>query len=315
MISLNNDFSKQYRDSVDSVSLPENYEEKILFNLRQVASPEDKNNEIGNKRAYKFTLSLIAAALVVTVGLSVFFSVLSQHFSEKEVTLRIVSATNLCSVSGARVVFVNSSGEFLKDENGDAVTVVSDEQGFATATIPAKEDYTAQISMNGYIPLEERAQSGNYYISPVMDENTYRAVLTWEKECDLDAHLSITTEKGTDKLYYFESDITDENGVVIAALDVDSETSKNPETITFNADRNMLCRFSVGSYSALKNDDDNMFSQTGAKVTLYKGEECIGTYSIGKNPQGNVWCVFEIVNGEVRVCDYTYSVSTITEIE
>lgn len=311
-------FTAEYKKLVDSVNLPCDYKDKILSNLRAkessdflVSDPEKSKA----KKHFKLAASLVAAVLVIAVGLSVILSIGPKLPKTRVIRLNIASATNLSNISGARIVFKNSRGEFLKDDEGETLTAITDENGVATATIPTTEEFRAQITMDGYIPIEETAESGNYYISPVMSENTYRAVLTWNKECDLDAHLSVTTEKGIEKLHYFNSDIDDKNGTVIAALDVDNEKGDGPETITFNAYDDMLFRFSVASYSALKSSNADKLSDAGAQVTLYRGNICIGTYAADTNSEGNVWCVFEIDDSELNVCNYTYSVSAITEIK
>lgn len=313
-----NKFKAEYRKSVKSVSLPCDYKEKILSNLKAqeaVIPITAKTKENSIRKTSRLMTSLVAAVLVFAVGLTAILFIKTNNTETQVVRLSVASATNLNTISGARIVFRNSVGELLTDENGEILTAVTDENGLATATVPATEEISAQITMDGYISIEETAVSGNYYISPVMGEDTYRAVLTWDKKCDLDAHLSVTAENKTEKLNYFNSDIEDENGTVIAALDVDNEKGDGPETITFNASDDMLFRFSVASYSALKNSNDIKLSNTGAQVTLYRGETCIGTYNIDTNTEGNTWCVFEIEKSNLNICDYTYSVSAITEIK
>lgn len=309
-------FAEEYRNSVDSVKLPIDFKDKILSELRSAenTSSEAKVQKHGSKKL-KLAVSVLAAVLVLAVGLSAILTALPAVYGSKEVRFYVASATNLCSVAGARLVFKDRDGQLLTDETGQTVTVVTDENGEAVASLPAKGEYSVQITTEGYITLEENAQRGNYYISPEMSEDTYRAVLTWNEDCDLDAHLSVTTQRGTEKLNYFNSDIEDENGQVIAALDTDSENGDGPETITFNAYDGMSFCFSVASYSALKNDGSLKLSDTGAQVTLYRGETCMGTYSVDAVSEGNVWCVFKVENSQLEVCDYTYSVSAITEIK
>lgn len=314
-------FAAEYKKSVDAVALPADYQEKILSRLREVSTspkdslkPEKEKGKIGGRVSYSFIASL-AAVLVLAVGLTAVLSVVPVMPDSTVVSFSVASATNLGAVQGARIVFKDSGGELLTDSKGEVVTAVTDSKGEARATIPATQEYTAQITAQGYITLEDSADKGSYYVSPEMDESTYRAVLTWNEECDLDAHLSVTTAEGTEKLNYFNSDIEDEKGNVIAALDVDNETGDGPETITFNAYDDAVFRFSVASYSALKNGGEGRLSATGAQVTLYRGEICIGTYSIDTKSQGNAWCVFEVEDSELRLCDDTYSVSAITEIK
>ncbi|MBQ8000292.1 MAG: hypothetical protein IJ298_03635 [Ruminococcus sp.] len=310
-------FADEYRKAVDSVQLPLEYQDEILSALRVKESTVslDAEREMRRKRKRSLALPLVAAVLVLAVGLSVIFSVGINNTPVQEVRFSVASATSLRGVAGARIVFIGKQGEVLTDKKGETVTAVTDEKGEAVATIPSTQEYSVQITTDGYITLEEELRDGNYYISPEMTDDTYRAVLTWDKECDLDAHLSITAQGVTEKLNYFNSDVEDAQGQVIAALDTDSETGDGPETITFNAQEGVSFRFSVASYSALKDESSGELSATGARVTLYRGESCVGVYTIDTAYKGNAWCVFEVENTQLTVCDYTYSVSAITEIK
>ncbi len=305
-------FSAEYKNYMESAELPVDYQAEILSNLKE------KTEELTKYEFYKsrkFVASLVAAVLVVCIGLSIFLSF--NFLKNQDVTLnfRVMSATNLRCISGAKIAFISPSGEKIKDKNGEDITAFTDENGTATVTLPTDEDYTVEVTAEGFIALKESAGDGNYYISPIMDDDTYRAVLTWDKECDLDAHLSVTAHDNTEKINYYKSDIKDENGDVLAALDVDNETGDGPETITFNADKNSLWRFSVCSYSALKENSKFSLFEAKPKVTIYQGNKLVSTYSLDIETADNVWCVFEIKNGEIKLSNYTYSVNAVTEIE
>lgn len=305
-------FITEYKKYIESAELPSSYQAEILSNLKEKAKESSKYKFYKNR---KFVASLVAAVLVVCIGLSVFLSF--NFLKNQDVTLsfRVMSATNLKCISGAKIAFISPSGERIKDKNGEDITAFTDENGTATVTLPTDEDYTVEVTADGFITLEESAEDGNYYISPIMDDDTYRAVLTWGKECDLDAHLSVTAHDNTEKINYYKSDIKDENGEVIAALDIDNETGDGPETITFNADDNSLWRFSVCSYSSLKENSKLGLFEAKPKVTFYQGNKLVGTYTLDKETADNVWRVFEIKNGEIKLSNYTYSVNAVTEIE
>ena len=305
-------FSTEYKKYIESAELPSSYQAEILSNLKK-KTEEPQKYKFNNNR--KLVASLVAAVLVVCIGLSIFLSF--NFLKNQDVTLnfKVMSATNLRCISGAKIAFISPSGERIKDKNGEDFTAFTDENGIATVTLPSNEDYTVEVTADGFITLEESAEGGNYYISPVMDDDTYRAVLTWDKECDLDAHLSITAYNNTEKMNYYKSDIIGDRGEVIAALDIDNETGDGPETITFNADDNSLWRFSVCSYSALKENSKLGLFEAKPKVTLYQGNKLVGTYTLDKETADNVWRVFEIKNGEIKQSNYTYSVNAVTEIE
>lgn len=303
-------FASEYREAVQKITLPENYKENILSNLDFTQDLPERRK----KKAFVSTLSAVAAVLVITISLTLFFTIYKKTPVTREIRMNVASATNLKSVAGATIVFKDKEGEPLRDENGEVITAVADENGLAVARVPHTDNVSAEISMDGYITSNVTPKDGNYYISPEMNEDTYRAVLVWENDCDLDAILTVTDDKGVEKLHYFNSDIVNDRGEVIATLDTDSETPLAPETITFNATDNGVFRFSVGSYSSLKTGGENKLSGSLAQVTLYKGDKIIGKYNVDTTAQGNVWCVFELENSRLNVCDYTYSVSAITDI-
>ena len=305
-------FSTEYKKYIESAELPSSYQAEILSNLKKKTEEPPKYKFYKNR---KFIASLVAAVLVVCIGLSVFLTFNFLKTQDVTRNFKVMSATNLRCIYGAKIAFISPSGERIKDENGEDITAFTDENGTATVTLPTDEDYTVEVIADGFITLEESAEDGNFYISPVMDEDTYRAVLTWDKECDLDAHLSVTAHDNTEKINYYKSDIKDENGEVIASLDVDNETGDGPETITFNADENSLWRFSVCSYSALKENSKSSLFEAKPKVTLYQGNKLVDTYTLDIETADNVWRVFEIENGEIKLSDYTYSVNAVTEIE
>ena len=320
----NDKFCLEYRNSVDSVKLPENYKEKILSGLSEEFDNTDEKSgfmgkvtplESARRPKVKFIGSMVAAVLVIAVTLGVMFSVRIMIPSSKEVRFTVSCATNLQRVQGARVVFLSNTGETLKDKDGKVYEAYTDEKGQVAVTIPYTEDCSAQVSLDGYITATEEIDSENIYVSPVMNEDTYRAVLRWSEDMDLDSIFTVTSDKGIEKLDYFNSDIEDKEGQVIATLDVDSDTPDSPETITFNVEEGAVFRFSVASYSSLKERKNKDIANSGAMVTLYRGSECIGVYRAENKPQGNAWCVFEVEGDILRLCDYTYTIENMKDIK
>ncbi len=306
------DFKTKYKASVDEIKLPEDYRNQILQNLRaQEKAIKETPSKIG-KSNKKLWLSLVAACLVLVLGVTL-FSVLSPDY--REVTLKVYTADTARALSGAKITFRDKKGELLKTPDGDTLTAITDTTGAAQVNLPKGEEYTAEISREGFITYTDTAKDSNYYISPKLSKNTYRAVLTWEKDVDLDAHLSLTKNGKTEKLFYFSSDITDGSGQVVAALDLDSEVALKPETITFNPQEDSVFRFTVCSYSALKSKDSISISEAKAKVTLYRGEKIVAVYEPSENANGNAWQVFEIENGQVKNSNYTYAVSSFSELK
>lgn len=311
-------FKTEYRKAADSIPVPVDFEDNLLKNLRAFSEEENKKPK---KNKTPLIISSVAATLAIILGLSLIFGTRKNSSQDltaenRYVSISIRSAVDANGVEGARVVFRDSSGELLSDESGNPIETLSDENGLITANLPNKS-LTAEISVEGYITLTApiRSESENIYISPIMTEDTYRAVLTWDRGCDLDAVLSITEDDKTETLYYFGSDITNDQGEVIAALDTDSTTGDGPETITFNPQENTLIRYCVGSYSHLSGEYKENFGSTGASVVLYKGSQIIEVYELSLSAEGNAWTVFELKNGTLSKIDTTKTVSAINEIE
>ncbi len=312
------DFKNEYRMSVESVPLPEDFKNRLLLNLK--AEEKKLNNleapkadEINKKQKLtrRIFTSLIAAALVAIIGFSLWSLLMPTY---EEVTLKVYSADTAKALSGVKITFRDSKGEVLKAPDGEYLSAVTDATGTATASLPIGKDYTAEISHEGYITYTDKAQSGNYYVSPILNENTYRAVLTWEKDLDLDAHLSVTHNGEVEKLFYFSSDIISDTGEVLAALDLDSEEANKPETVTFNLEEGAVFRYTVCSYSALENRESLSIKDAKARVTLYKGDKTLSVYELSGESQDNAWQVFEIENGELKNESVTYSVTAFTEL-
>ena len=297
-------FKSEYKKAVDSISLPENYKNMIISELSQ------EKNSHNRRYFYIKVLASVAAVLVIAFCVGVFAKNFAFPINNpEEVSFKIMSATNLGAVKGARVAFVNTS------KKGKEIVSVADEKGVVTATLSKDDEYKAYVTAEGYIDYElADFQSGNVYISPEMDEDTYRAVLMWQGDCDLDAFLTVSRGDEKEQLHYFKSDIKDENGDVIAALDTDSASGSAPETVTFNAQNDEVFTFSVGSYSALKDKSANI-SDSEPRVLLYKGKELLKEFSISSEAKGNVWTVFEIEEKVLsELCD-VYSVESFEDVK
>ncbi len=297
-------FKTEYQKAVDSISMPEDYKNQIISEISSAKMRPDY------RRVYIRVIASAAALVVLVV--SVVFLANSLNFAPKsfeKVSIKVMSATNLRAVKGAQVAFVNL------DKSKETVVALSDENGVVTASLPKGEEYTAVVCAEGYIDYElQDFHSGNIYISPEMDENTYRAVLIWQGESDLDAFLTISQGDEKEQLHYFKSDIKDEDGEVIAALDTDSSSGGAPETITFNIRKNKAFTFSVGSYSALM-DKSTDVSDSKPRVLLYKGKELLNEFIISSELEGNVWAVFQIENDELSELGDIYSVESFEDIK
>ncbi len=167
-------------------------------------------------------------------------------------------------------------------------------------------NYTIQVSKNGYITThsniavsENGATGMNIAISPIgynTDGDSLRIVLTWgEYPYDLDSHLFGPTE--TNEIFhtaYFDKNYYDQQGNLIADLDLDDTDSYGPETTTIhNLKSAGVYSFYVQDYTNLYEKDSKDMSYSGARVQVYSGSNRIATFNVPTNKIGNVWHVFD----------------------
>jgi len=167
--------------------------------------------------------------------------------------------------------------------------------------------YTATYSKDGFVTKSqntiaiENATSNiqNEALTPVMEEETsYRVVLTWgETPRDLDSHITGPTEDGDGYFHvcYWNEYYRDAEGNDIVTLDHDDVTSYGPETVTLITPQDdAIYRYSVHNYSG---EADMKISN--ATVVVYEGTTLVATYHIPLIGEGDVWNVFDIVDGEI----------------
>src|SRR5699024_7590317 len=86
-------------------------------------------------------------------------------------------------------------------------------------------------------------------------------------------------------------------------LDLDDTSSYGPETVTvLKHVTNGTYTYNVFNYSGWTVTDDNKMdlAKSSAKVEVYKGSSLVKTYNVPTNKEGNMWKVFEIVDGEIK---------------
>ncbi len=220
------------------------------------------------------------------------------------------------SISGQVVNAIDSSGLSNVDiqiYNGiyitDNITIDpiyttnTDSNGNYSITLPAGI-YTVIITKEGFIKnksyivvLGNQSQTYNFTLSPILSEGEVRIVLTWgETPRDLDSHL-IKIKNGSIVYHVYYGHRTESE----AFLDVDDTSSYGPETITIlNLDTNAKYIYKVHNYSAGHSLTDTTLAHSGAKVTVYWGEQ-VFNFTVPNEP-GTVWTVFEINNGHLQPC-------------
>src|SRR5699024_2231495 len=120
---------------------------------------------------------------------------------------------------------------------------------------------------------------------------------------DLDSHLTGPKADGSGRfhIYFANKNYVDDNSEV--NLDVDDVSSYGPETVTvLKHSSNGTYKYNVFNYSGawITDDNKNDLSKSSAKVEVYKGNALVKTYNVPTNKEGNMWKVFEVVDGEIR---------------
>ncbi|MDO5547583.1 MAG: Ig-like domain-containing protein [Eubacteriales bacterium] len=176
----------------------------------------------------------------------------------------------------------------------------------------AKGQYTMQVKKSGYITSyynlnctkNNTSYSNNSSLSKTMASGTYRIVLTWgATPRDLDSHLTGPLSSGRFHIYFPSSNRNAyNNSNHVANLDVDDTTSYGPETVTFYPSRTAsgTYRYYVHDYTNRNSSSTSYLAKSGAKVVVYKGSKQVATYKVPTSKGGNLWHVFDIVNGSIK---------------
>src|SRR5699024_6779854 len=197
----------------------------------------------------------------------------------------------------------NSSGEVLD-------TITTDDAGYYSVELPGG-NYTLLLSAEGYVSTtknivvigDSEKPNQNATITPELEEEEMRIVLTWgEEPSDLDSHLTGPKVDGG-RFHIYWSNKVYKDAETEVNLDKDDVSSYGPETITvINQVADGTYKYNVFNYSGRYISEDNKMdlANSSAKVEVYKGENLIQTYNVPTNIEGNMWKVFEIVDGEIK---------------
>jgi hypothetical protein len=133
------------------------------------------------------------------------------------------------------------------------------------------------------VQLLSSSESVEFVLTPVLDPNQYRAVLTWGQEPnDLDLHLwTLQTE-----IYFGHKGSLTESPYAI--LDVDDQSGYGPETITIGQLLD-TCKFSVHNYSRTPE-----ITTSRAHIDFYKGDTLLKSFDIPTAGTGEWWYVFDL---------------------
>lgn len=155
---------------------------------------------------------------------------------------------------------------------------------------------------------------GTFALTPLMNEGQYRIVLSWgETPSDLDSHLTANLSDSSQyHVYYSQKNPSPE----YANLDVDDTSSYGPETVTItNFDSLYNKKYAVHDYTNRSSESSTALSNSGATVSVYKGEQVLRTFYVPTNIGGTEWDVFAFdANGNIvpiNSMKYCYSPSDV----
>lgn len=191
------------------------------------------------------------------------------------------------------VTVTNSSGHYSIDLEAGTYTVEFSKEGFVTGYV------------NAYC-IEGACTSKDGSITPVLDENEYRIVLTWgENPWDLDSHLSGPLDEYGDRFHVYYSHrsataSTEDGNVTVAQLDHDDMSSYGPETITLiKLSNDSVYHYAVHDFTNRSSSESKALSMSGAKVVVYHGNSVIATFNVPIDKVGTAWNVFDIQGNQL----------------
>lgn len=218
------------------------------------------------------------------------------------VTGQALPGTTVTLRAGADV----TEGDAALTTAGEAASAMTDANGYYTFEMPAGT-YTAEYSLEGYITgyanvvCADSIVNQNAALSPVMEENEYRIVLTWgEQPKDLDSHITGPSSESTRYHVYYSQKTVTSGEEVIAKLDLDDRDGLGPETITIKTVYDGIYKYSIHDYTNRYSTDSTALSMSQAKVEVYEGEALVAVFTVPENTIGTVWNVFEIEGDTVR---------------
>lgn len=181
-------------------------------------------------------------------------------------------------------------------------TITTDSNGKYSVTLPIG-NYTLYAEKEGYIssvvnivvnPGTMDSQNGS--ISPIIDGDDFRIVLTWGSSPeDLDSHLNGAYSSGSRFEVYYSDKSKSENGITLCNLDVDDTDGYGPETTTLHVVSTETYYYYVYQYSG-----SGSLLASEAQVKVYQGEKLLATYNVPTDQgRGRYWNVFAIINGKI----------------
>jgi uncharacterized protein YfaP (DUF2135 family) len=182
----------------------------------------------------------------------------------------------------------------------------------ATGTTNASGNFSFSLPVGGYTVTATAANMGTAYVDLYAlacrqnqtqvalppKQKDISVILRWgSSPADLDAHLTGPIAGGTSRyhVFYSQTEVVGE-----AKLDLDDTNGVGPETINIKkqiVDGNYV--YSVHNYSAVNTTNSTALSASQATVDIYANGIHLHTLAVPTGQTGNLWKVFEMVNGTI----------------
>lgn len=245
--------------------------------------------------------------------------ILTSHDEETEkgsVSGRIIDSVTGSALKGMTVRIRDGQNNITGDLAADEILTDADgkykfedlKPGIYTVQIVDLRDQEQRyIStyFNVYIEAGKESSDNGTGVSPVIDDDQIRFVLTWGNEAsgaprDLDSHL-IGPKKGSGQFHtYFSEKTYAEDEIKYADLDLDDTSWEGPETTTIYKKTSGIYYFLVHDYTNCESDTSDALSSSQAKVEVYSGSRLVQSYYV-PNKSGTQWsvCAYNADTGEI----------------
>lgn len=239
------------------------------------------------------TISLLTIFCAISAQQKKMEQVMEDALQEQDkniFTIRLFDALTGDPVSDA-FVMIENIGSYSSDSAGRII-------------FPRQPDglLKAIFKKSGYISTlinidvtAETILRNRYFVSPVMDIDQFRVVLSWDQQPeDLDAHF---VKANSYHISYRNTRVLNDGS---GQLDRDDMDGYGPETITveqISAEREYT--YYVYNYSAKISTSYTNLSNSKATVLVYSNNKLLNTFHVPTSMDGDTWNVFKVVQGVV----------------
>lgn len=276
----------------------------------------------GNVMPYKTSNIVIEPDAVKYLETSVVFLSAGQEIVKNcQISGCIYDALSGKPIQGAtvraRAGWNTYNGSYVTQRLWGPCETTSDEAGKFDLSLMAGQ-YTAEIEKEGYIIGFFNMVATRYtdaarqaiVLTPILDEDEYRIVLTWGAEPgDLDSHLTYYVESKKTMHVYYGSKNGSIDGKPSVVLDLDDTSAYGPETITIKRKMsdNEKFVYSVHNFSGGNSSISNQLANSDAVVRVYHGSDPVEIFYVPTGKVGTVWKVFTITKDGIKANNSFYS--------